>query len=179
MSSTTFGGRFLNGTGKWVAAVVLAAVAVLGGTAGRAAASDPPEVKDAVKMVESNAKVIQAFAYPTTKKLNDTTFVKGVRYSDGSFALTYNFDYTDSDGDPAYVKLKFTFSKSGKMRSVEEVDRSSFWPAFGTAKLALEVLKEAIRNDPDARNSPEGKRLLAIDDPTEFLVELLNIKAGK
>jgi len=176
MNNATFGGRVLNGTSL---GVVTALFLVLGGTAGRAAAEDQPEVKDAARMIQTNAKVIQAFAYPTTKKLTGTEYVKGVPYKDGSFALTYNFDYTDSDNDPAYVTLKFTFDKTGKMRSIEEVDRSSFWPAFGTAKLALEVLKESIRNDEQARNSPEGKRLLAIDDPTEFLVELLNIKAGK
>ncbi|MBY0513986.1 MAG: hypothetical protein K2P78_08765 [Gemmataceae bacterium] len=178
MTSTTFAGRMLTGTSFGVVAAMAVATAMVLGGAGRAAASDQ-EVRDAGKMVTTNAKVIQAFAYPTTKKLTGTEFVKGVRNADGGFSLTYNFDYVDSDGDDAYVTLKFTFTASGKMKKVEEVSRSSFWPAFGTAKLALEVLKESIRNDEKARNSPEGMRLLAIDDPTDFLVELLNIKAGK
>ncbi len=177
MSNTRFH-RELNWVTSAIMAILVVTISSVLGV-GHASAADPPGSKTAARMVTTNGKMILGFAYPTAKKLDKIELDDTDQSRDGSFTLTYTVDYTDKDGDAAYVTLKFTFDKSGKMLGVKETSRSSFWPAFGTAKLVLEATKEIIRNDEKARNSPDGKKLLAIDEPTEFLAELLNLKAGK
>lgn len=154
------------------AAAVLA-VLILGGVAGAA------EPKDGARVIEDNQKLIIGFAYPTTKKIDSLKLVDDSANRDGSFSLTVRFNITDSDGDPAYVTLKFKFDKSARLTDVSETGRSSIWPSFGTATLVLEAVKAAIRNDDKLKNDPAWKQLLKIDNPQEFLCTLVNIRGGK
>lgn len=157
-----------------VAALAALTILIL---SGRASAADP--TKDAVKMIEDNQKLVIGFAYPTTKSVDSLKLVDDGVNKDGSFYLTVKFGITDSDGDPAHVTLKFKFDKSAKLTDVSETNRSSIWPSFATAKLVLEAVKAAIRNDDKLKDDPAWKQLLKIDSPQEFLCTLINIRSGK
>jgi len=153
----------------WVM-VVVAAV-------GTATAGEEVAVQKARVKVEAKAKVALMFAYPTAKQLTDTSYEKGTLNRDGSVTLTYTLMFLDSDGDRAFVGLRYEFDKDGKCTGIRETDRSSVWPAFGTAKLTLELVKEAIKSDPKSRDNADAQKLLKITEPTQFLTELINFNA--
>jgi hypothetical protein len=165
-----------------------AAVAGLACSVGRAAAAEPTQavLDNAHAMVigtgnsKGNDKLVLAFCYPTAKSITSVTYVTKKAFNDGSFQLWYDYEYRDSDGDPQNFQLRFSFDAKAKLTDVRGTTKhSSFWPPFTTAGIALAVLKEAIRNDEKLKKDPLFKALLTVDSPTEFLVGIMNIKAGK
>lgn len=144
---------------------------------GRAYAADP--IDDAAKTIEKNHKDINSFAYPSLKRSESVVYKNETTNRDGSFTLTYRFNYRDSDNDPAHVTLKFLYNSAGKMTDIVEVDRSSFWESFTTANILLAVVKEGIKNDPKLKDDPNWTALLQVDDAKVFLIGALNLAIGK
>jgi hypothetical protein len=128
------------------------------------------------KLVADNAADILTAAYPTARKLVSEKYIKGHKLNGGGFALSHRLRYKDADGDDAFVELKFTFTGQGMLKKIEESDRSSLWPAFGTMKLFLEAVKAAVRNDPQRRDDPAWQALLKVSEPEEFMVGYLNLR---
>lgn len=165
------------------------ALIVLVLTGGRAEAAEPTQVviDEAHAMIvgsganKGNDKLVMSFCYPTAKSLTKVEYVTGTTANDGSFTLTYRYLYRDSDNDPADFQLKFYFNAKAKMTDVRTLTgkHSSFWPPMSTAEITLAVVKEAIRNDDKLRDQPVWKELLKVDAASDFLVGVINIKAGK
>jgi hypothetical protein len=113
-----------------------------------------------------------AFMYPTVT-LDNIEF-DGYRLTASGFELDVIFDYSDKSNNNGWVKASFGFDQYGKLTSMNVRKWSDFFPPFGLAKITLELIKAAIRNDPNA--TPEAKKLLTIDDPRVFLIEYLRTK---
>lgn len=147
------------------------------------ARADEPLVglKAAHRVIKSEAKVVLGFAYPTNKRLSSVEYDEDAseKFYDGSYQLTYTLNYVDSDGDDAYVSLKFDFDKRGKLTSITDGGHSSFFAPFFGAGLTLELVKAAIKNDEQLADDPVGKELLKVDSVEAFLVGYINLKNGK
>jgi hypothetical protein len=141
-------------------------------------AADPPGLGDAKKMVEGNSKFILGTAYPTAKSVDKVTYSQMSTGVD-NFDLTYKFDYTDSDGDAAYVTLVFRFTNMGKLLSIRDGGRSSFWAPFTTVKLIAEVLRESAKQDKKYSTDADFKKMVDTATPDDLILGLLNAAAGK
>lgn len=159
--------------------LVLPLAALLAGPAVARADDELVGAKSADRTVRREAKVILGMAYPTNKGLKNVDLDEARRLPGGGYALRYTFDYTDSDRDPADMTLDFVFDQAGKLQEIRIVNQSSFFPPFLTAKLFLEVIKAALRNDPKMSREPDVQKLLMVNDPREFLVAYLNFKNGR
>jgi hypothetical protein len=135
-------------------------------------------LKAAHRVIKSEAKAVLGFAYPTAKRVSSVEYDDGVRFEGGGYRLIYAINYVDSDGDDAYVSLKFDFDKRGKLTSISDKAHSSFFPPFLTAGLFLELMKTAIKNDPKLREDPAWQQLLRVNKAEEFLVGYVNLKNG-
>ena len=115
------------------------AIALLAAAAGLARAEDAPNPRPGQRMIESEAKMLLAFAYPTAKRLGQVE-CDGVRKGfNGGYSLDYTLNYVDSDGDPAYVSLRFSFTAAGKVASgalAPAIVRAAAGSAFATAASA-------------------------------------------
>jgi hypothetical protein len=152
--------------------LTLASCLVLASTGLVRAEDPPPGLRGAARQINTEKKVIMAFMYPTVT-LDDIEF-DGYRRTDAGFELDVIFDYSDKGDNSGWVKASFGFDKAGKLTSVNVRKWSDFFPPFGLAKLTLELIKGAIRNDANA--TADAKKLLTIDDPKVFLVEYLKTK---
>ena len=169
--------------------VALVALLVLAFGGAPACAADPSQATlDAAHAMvvgtgknKGNDKLVLGFCYPTAKSLSGVEYLSKTVANDGSFTLTYNYDYKDSDGDAAYFQLRYSFSANGKITAARLVPgkHSSFWAPFSTAEIVLGAMKEAVRGDDKLQNDPVWKELLKVDTPAEFMVGITNIKAGK
>lgn len=130
---------------------------------------------------KGNDTLVLKFCYPTAKSLTKIDYLSKTTANDGSFSLKYQYSYKDNDNDPAYFNLRFYFNAKGKLIDARPVtsEHSSFWPPMSTAEITLGLAKEAIRSDEKLKNEPLWKALLKVDSASEFMVGVMNIKAGK
>jgi hypothetical protein len=170
----------------------LIALFVLTGTAlagGRVTAVEPTQeiLDEAHAMIvgsgtnKGNDKLVLGFSYPTAKSLTRIDYLNKSVAGDGSFTLTYKYLYRDNDNDPADFEMRFDFSAKGKLTGARPVQNkhSSFWPPMSTAEITLDLVKETIRNDEKLKKEPVWKALLTVDSAADFMVGVMNIKAGK
>jgi hypothetical protein len=173
--------------GSAVAAGLVGLLWVAPGGGGAAAEPTREQLDAARAMVagtgknKGNDKLVLGFAYPTARGVTKIDYVSKTAADDGSFTLTYRYTYRDRDNDPQDFQMRFEFGATGKLTGARPVadKHSSFWPPMTAAELTLGLLQEAIRNDEKRKNDPVWKPLLAVTSPSEFMVGIMNIKAGK
>lgn len=130
--------------------------------------------KGAMRVIESNAKLIAMMAYPTT----DYTGVEcdgGYRYGDGSFTLVYNFK-GESSGTRGDFTMKFQFEREGKLIAIKNGPRSWIFEPFTEYELIRAVIVDFGGKDLD--NNPQLKKLLKNGSGKAIVMGILNAKSG-
>lgn len=143
-----------------------------------AGAQEPVGVKAAQRLILGEAKTILLLAHPTCKlSRSDLDGVK--TFTNGTFQVTANFDYYDSDNAEGYRTLRFNFDDKGKLYSINDGPGTGFIPPFFASGLVLEVIKGQVRRDPKMSQDPIGMKLLDVRDARQALVLLLQFKQNQ
>lgn len=169
-----------------VVAVLPASLAL---ASGRADAEPTPALLDAAHAMivgtgannKGNDRLVLAFCYPAAKSLTKVEYLSKTVAGDGAFSLTYRYSYRDSDNEPADFQLHFDFSPKGKLAEIQPVANrhSSLAPPLSSADVTLGLVKETIRTDEKLKKEPVWMALLEVNSASEFLVGMMNLKAGK
>jgi hypothetical protein len=145
-------------------------------TAVPARADEPTGLRANHRLILSEGKTILGLAHPTVR-FTDVDNDGRTDYRDGSYQLSYVFNFRDGDDD-GYRVLRFSFDKEGKLSNITSGAGSPFVPAFFGGDLVLEALKAGLRESKNA-DDPVVKELLKLRSSKEFLVKYLQWRQGE
>ena len=155
----------------------LTLLAALVATSSPTLAANTAAENKAQRLIQKNAKALSDFSYPTTTYTH-WEYVKGTRYKDGSFLLTYRL-HQKSGNNRGYCTLSFAFRRSGKMTSIStKGPRTHLLAPFTTARLLVLLMKKAIQDDPRLRNNRLAQEFVRKGEVVKFLILILNLENG-
>lgn len=154
--------------------VVLAIVVV---SASQSAMADPIKEKAARRFIEAHAKLIMRAAHPTVVYVNAEFDGSSNHASGFNVVYTLNWKKKGNKEKRHYTTFNFMFDTNGKLQSLEPTGRSNILPPFALSDVALELIKEAIKSDPDlAKNRKMQAILDRAKDAKTLLVEYMKLK---
>jgi hypothetical protein len=135
-------------------------------------AADDGDIKAAKRFIEKHAETILRVAHPTVTFLR--VELDGTKQLRDGFALTYTFHWESSDRH--WTTLSFTFDDDGKLDFIRTKARSNFLPPFTAANLAVQVVKEMLKEEPQLENNRKIARFLEEGNAKGMLEEYLKFK---
>lgn len=125
--------------------------------------------------LESQGQVILAFAYPTAE-LTDMTF-DGIKDRADGLECLYTLRYVSPFESHGRVQFAFRFDAEGRFRSLRCLNRTAFLPPGTTVGVALDLIREEVRRDPDLRENPLVQPLLSTSgDAMAILTSFLQMR---
>ncbi len=117
-------------------------------------ADEPVGLRANHRLIVGEARGILGLAHPTVRY---TSIENDGRddYRDGSYRLSYVFNFRDGNDD-GYRVIRFSFDKAGKLTEIAPGNGSTLVPAFFGGDLVLEAIK-ACAPRPENRRRPGGE----------------------
>lgn len=123
---------------------------------------EPPEVRRARQLFESEKETILFFAHPTAT-FRSASF-DGYRALRDGYSITYTFNWTGLDDADGYSELIFECDSNGKLDFIRAGDSSAFFfKPFRASNTVVHLLKRELQKDPKLQQDRALMRLLDKD----------------